>query len=421
MAIMATDQIFLTCVIILLYVLPITTKAIAVPLKTTQDPAHSQSNRAVSPRLFDTLEELSRIVDVSYCIGTTGVHQPFDCLSRCKEFPGFELITTWSTGHLISDSCGYIALSHPPHPKRILVAFRGTYSITDTIIDLSAYPQAYVPYMPKDGDDKDVPECSNCTVHAGFLTSWLNTRTIVLDHVSAAREQYLDYEVVLVGHSLGGAVAALAGLEMQIRGWQPRVTTFGEPKVGNREFVQFLDKAFNLGSFSSAPSNAEQWQFRRVTHANDPVPLLPFERWGYDMHAGEIFISKDTLPPSLSDVKLCDGNRDMRCIYGAESTVASKINALKFRTTCGKWRSGISNPANRAALISRSSDQEVMGVTSDIERHQMPFGLPWNLIPSKFRLWELFFAHRDYFWRLGLCVPGGDPSGWRLGYWSENL
>jgi hypothetical protein len=42
---------------------------------------------------------------------------------------------------------------------------------------------------------------------------------------------------------------------------------------------------------------------------------------------------------------------------------------------------------------------------------QTPFSLPWHLIPSKYRLWELFFAHRDYFWRLGLCVPGGDPTG----------
>jgi hypothetical protein len=21
------------------------------------------------------------------------------------------------------------------------------------------------------------------------------------------------------------------------------------------------------------------------------------------------------------------------------------------------------------------------------------------------KLWQLFFAHRDYFWRLGLCLP----------------
>jgi len=33
-------------------------------------------------------------------------------------------------------------------------------------------------------------------------------------------------------------------------------------------------------------------------------------------------------------------------------------------------------------------------------------------IPARYKMWQLFFAHRDYFWRLGLCVPGGDPLDW---------
>ena len=32
--------------------------------------------------------------------------------------------------------------------------------------------------------------------------------------------------------------------------------------------------------------------------------------------------------------------------------------------------------------------------------------------PARMKLWQLFFAHRDYFWRLGLCIPGGDPWDW---------
>jgi triacylglycerol lipase len=50
-------------------------------------------NENVSRDVFDSLEELSRLVDISYCVGTTGVQQPFQCLSRCIEFPDFELIT----------------------------------------------------------------------------------------------------------------------------------------------------------------------------------------------------------------------------------------------------------------------------------------------------------------------------------------
>ena len=89
---------------------------------------HALTHHPVSPALFTDLEELARIVDITYCVGLTGlgISKPFSCLSRCKDFPEFELITTWNTGPLLSDSCGYIALDHGK--KRVIVAFRGTYS-----------------------------------------------------------------------------------------------------------------------------------------------------------------------------------------------------------------------------------------------------------------------------------------------------
>jgi hypothetical protein len=58
-------------------------------------PQHSSSNgRNVSLQLFNELEELARIVDITYCVGFPGVgiHKPFTCLGRCEEFPNFELV-----------------------------------------------------------------------------------------------------------------------------------------------------------------------------------------------------------------------------------------------------------------------------------------------------------------------------------------
>lgn len=48
--------------------------------------------KPVSNELFNSLEELSRLVDISYCVGTAGVQKPFQCLSHCAEFPNLELI-----------------------------------------------------------------------------------------------------------------------------------------------------------------------------------------------------------------------------------------------------------------------------------------------------------------------------------------
>ncbi|RMZ86554.1 hypothetical protein DV736_g6221, partial [Chaetothyriales sp. CBS 134916] len=372
------------------------------------------SNRTVSPATFASLEELARLVDISYCVGSTGIQKPFKCLSRCSDFEGFELVTSWNTGPLLSDSCGYIALSHEPFEKRVIVAFRGTYSIANTIADLSAAPAEYAPFpldhgndsgcatataqaanaqeLPlspllhtqskrsnKDEDEDDgVVKCLNCTVHSGFMTSWRNTRCVVVPQVEKALKENAGYELTLVGHSLGGAVAALAALEFQARGWEPHVTTFGEPRVGNKAFNAFVDQRFNL-----LDPRHDRRLYRRVTHVNDPVPLLPLEEWDYTMHGGEVYISKPGLPPEAQDLQYCSGNQDRHCIATGASTLDTEFK------------------------IDPSEDKLKLGAL---------YGLG-----KRFRLWELFFAHRDYFWRLGLCVPGGDPWHWSSDQYADGM
>ncbi|KAJ6020817.1 hypothetical protein N7540_006321 [Penicillium herquei] len=386
-----------------------------------------ENGRTVSKELFSSLEELSRLVDIAYCVSTTGVQEPFQCLSHCAEFPEMELITTWNTGILLSDSCGYIAVSHEAGAERIILAFRGTYSITNTIIDLSAIPQAYVPYT---GDEEEEPQgnsqtkCENCTVHAGFLKSWINTRSTILPVLSETKLKYPNYSISLVGHSLGGAVAALAGLEMKLKGMEPTVTTFGEPMIGNEEFAKFLDKNFQLDEHSPNTHS-----FRRVTHINDPVPLLPLQEWGYAPHAGEIFISKPDLSPNISDIQFCTGDKDSSCISGSE-----KPKVLPWLSRDGQFSlsSAEKKPCSSGDVGQFGSEgsefvkQENCGTVSEetetettwsssrsSNQKQSPLRArwDWSLIPARYHLWELFHAHRDYFWRIGLCVPGGDPTG----------
>ena len=117
--------------------------------------------------------------------------------------------------------------------------------------------------------------------------------------------------------------------------------------VVDEVLVSFVDNVFGL----DGDTDLENRTFRRVTHQNDPVPQLPLEEWGYRAHAGEIFISKESLSPSETDVHTCVGDNDPSCSDDGDSY-------------------------------------------------------------ARYKLWRLFSAHRDYFWRLGLCVPGGDPANW---------
>ncbi len=68
-------------------------------------PESDDFDRNVSRKLFYELEELARMVDISYCVGTTGIHKPFLCASRCQEFPGFELVTASARSKMYNDLC----------------------------------------------------------------------------------------------------------------------------------------------------------------------------------------------------------------------------------------------------------------------------------------------------------------------------
>jgi hypothetical protein len=354
------------------------TTTFALPPAQSQIPllTHATTGASISPDLFFSLEELARLVDISYCVGLTGIHAPFSCLSRCSDFPTFSLIQSWNTGPLLSDSCGYIAYDHNPSAPRIVLAFRGTYSIANTIVDLSTIPQEYVPYLGENTTSSSFPNhvdtevpCADCTVHSGFLQSWHHTRDAILPQLSEAVLEHPDYQIELVGHSLGGAVALLAGLEFAARGWNPRITTFGEPKVGNQAFVEHIDHEFVRGS------NGEESMYRRVTHVDDPVVLLPPTEWGYMPHASELYITKPSLPPSFIDIMDCNGDTDQSCSAQADPTL---------------------------------SHDEILALAEE-EGEEVRIRRGGSIIPNRYKLWRLFFSHRDYFWRLGVCMKGGDP------------
>lgn len=69
--------------------------SVASALFTSQTPLQATLDYNISTTLFAELEELARIVDISYCVGVAGlgITKPFQCASRCNEFPDFELVT----------------------------------------------------------------------------------------------------------------------------------------------------------------------------------------------------------------------------------------------------------------------------------------------------------------------------------------
>eukprot|EP00928_Gymnodinium_smaydae_P055639 TRINITY_DN39135_c0_g1_i2.p2 TRINITY_DN39135_c0_g1~~TRINITY_DN39135_c0_g1_i2.p2 ORF type:complete len:307 (-),score=48.28 TRINITY_DN39135_c0_g1_i2:133-1053(-) len=114
----------------------------------------------------------------------------------------------------------------------------------------------------------DVPweDCNQCRVHQGFLSEWQSLEPCIeqsLEDIGCPR----GARVSLTGHSLGGAVATLAAMSLEVRGWHvAEAYTFGMPRTGDDNFARAL-------------THQLRGRFFRVTHGLDPVPHLPPMPW----------------------------------------------------------------------------------------------------------------------------------------------
>merc|ERR1711907_922407 len=82
--------------------------------------------------------------------------------------------------------------------------------------------------------------------------------------------------VYSVGHSLGGAQAALFAAEMRSQHQiEVRLTTFGCPRVGNAAWVDWAESVQPAG--------------HRFTHNRDCIPMVPPTELGYRHMAREVW------------------------------------------------------------------------------------------------------------------------------------
>jgi pimeloyl-ACP methyl ester carboxylesterase len=137
--------------------------------------------------------------------------------------------------------------------------------------------------------------CSGCKVHRGFWNSWTEARDGVLAAVKSAAAVNPGYKLVVVGHSLGGAIGTLATAELRKSGCDVALYTFGSPRVGNNAFSSYVSKQ-NGGNY-------------RITHYNDIVPRLPTLVQGYVHVTPEYYISKPSFQTvAASHIKLYSSN-----------------------------------------------------------------------------------------------------------------
>jgi hypothetical protein len=138
---------------------------------------------------------------------------------------------------------------------------------------------------------------TGCLIHAGFDAAYNEINPIMLAAVQSARTANPSYALVLTGHSLGAAVATLAGAYLRVEGYACDVYTYGSPRVGNVVFANYVTQQTGANY--------------RVTHLDDPVPRLPPILLNYAHTSPEFWLSDGnatTVNYGVQDIKVCIGN-----------------------------------------------------------------------------------------------------------------
>jgi len=99
---------------------------------------------------------------------------------------------------------GFIAVDDAN--KAIVLSYRGSGSLGNWIGNLNIELVAF-------------DSCNGCSVHAGFLSGWTESKDQVKAALAQAKVNNPSYSIISTGHSLGGAIATLAAAELRASGF----------------------------------------------------------------------------------------------------------------------------------------------------------------------------------------------------------
>jgi hypothetical protein len=225
---------------------------------------HSRQSNQIAP----TVRAVSKRVGPISKLGTEQDGRNFINYASAAYCPQ-EKLTSWNCANCVGyaagsseivyfqdtnlDSAGFLAVNK--NLKLIVLSYRGTDDLENWLYDLDVW------FTSAGLSGKN----SNAEIHPGFNDMAMSLLSQTTSSLKSAIGKYPDYKIVLTGHSLGGAIAALIGFNLgqtNVIPWEKlNVITYGQPRVGNPAFASFL--------------NTKPWTFTRITAYSDIVPISP--------------------------------------------------------------------------------------------------------------------------------------------------
>lgn len=195
--------------------------------------------------------------------------------------------------------------------QTLVVSFRGTEGASD-----------YDSWMTNlNYNEEEISTCVNdqkVKVHLGFKNAYDTVRELVLNRVIENINSFNN--IIVTGHSKGGALAHLAYLDIGCYFLDRRkkesvnLITFGSPKVGNFKFKSSMNQ---LGDYMNGI-------IARYVNGNDIVPTVPPEPF---KHCGTlIFVETNNKLAKKYDFQPMIGS-----VYSSEDTEQISVEKEKYQ------------------------------------------------------------------------------------------
>ncbi|KAJ1984774.1 hypothetical protein H4R34_000462 [Dimargaris verticillata] len=229
----------------------------------------------VSRSEVDSLKVYANLAAVSYDYLTA-----WEC-ARCSHVSNTQLVNFFSSKNNVT--VGYVVINS--NLNAIALTFRGSKNTRQWLLDLKMLPKRW----PK--------SIQHSRVHRGFLRGYEDVADRLYTQCKCLLARYPSYRLIIIGHSLGGALASLAAVDFLQRNSTladiTSVVTFGKPRVGNKHYVKHYN-SLNLDS-------------TRVVNKHDVVPHVPPRLFGFHHEGEEMWI----LPNSTANCTVyCPGKDD---------------------------------------------------------------------------------------------------------------
>ncbi|GAN03531.1 alpha/beta-hydrolase [Mucor ambiguus] len=263
----------------------------APPIQPSSDDVMIQ---ATTSQIND-FKKYSAIAGTAYCRNVVPKSE-WNCVSCLQYVPDGKIIKTFTS--FASDTNGFLLRSDKG--KTLYLVFRGTSSFRNAITDLKfdkvAYPNVKGARVHKGKCISYRRLSDELTLKLGFLASY---NEIISSYFPAIQEQltaFPNYNIIITGHSLGGAQAVLAGMDLyqrdhRISSKNLKIFSNGMPRIGSPEFAYYVDST--------------KIPLYRSVNERDIVPHLPPQSFGF-LHPGvEAWIK------SPGSVYICSKEREM--------------------------------------------------------------------------------------------------------------